>query len=68
MELIKFGHSNIGLTLNACSWAKRRIGVVCAWDFCTNHDKRRYRVEAFVSCLLSSIFYACFIEYHILII
>jgi len=29
--------SNIGLTLNACSWAKRRIGVVFAWSSRKNH-------------------------------
>jgi len=40
--MIDFNKSNIGLTLNACSWAKRRIGVVFASSSSKNHDKRRY--------------------------
>jgi len=39
MELIKFGHSNIGLTFKSVPELLRRLGVVCAWDFCTNHAK-----------------------------
>ena len=46
--LALFNRPNIGLTFKAWPELLRGIGVVCAWEFCTNHDKRLYKVEAFV--------------------
>ncbi len=44
--------SGISLTLNACSQAQRRLGVVCALRFLHKPCQRIYKVEAFVRLLV----------------